>query len=83
MKKKRWFLVCFGIYRKSSGKPNKIWVDKGSKSYFRLKDKILREIVTSTCWAGNEGKSVIAEDPWRMIVKVYGDNAKKCFSLIN
>ena len=49
------------ILKESNGKPNKIWVDKGSKFYNNSFKKWLRDNNIEMYSTNNEGKSVIAE----------------------
>ena len=49
------------ILRKSIRKPNKIWVDKGSKFYKRSTKSWLEKNDIEMYSTDNEGKSVIAE----------------------
>ena len=50
------------ILDKSARKPNKIWVDKGSKFYNSSFKKWLKDNDIEMYSIHNEGKSVIAED---------------------
>ena len=45
----------------SNHKPNKVWVDKGSKFYSRSMKSLLQNNDVEMYSAHNEGKSVIAE----------------------
>ena len=47
--------------KKSNRKPNKIWVDKGSKFYNRSMKSFLHNNNIKTCSMHNEGKSVVGE----------------------
>ena len=49
------------ILKKSNGKPNKIWVDKGSEFYNNFFKKCLKDSDIEMYSTNNEGKSVIAE----------------------
>ena len=49
------------ILKKSNRKPNKIWVDKGSKVYKNSFKKWLQDNDIIMYSTNNEGKSVIAE----------------------
>ena len=49
------------ILKKSNRKPNKIWVDKGSKFYKKSFKKWLQDNDIIMYSTNNEGKSVIAE----------------------
>ena len=49
------------ILKKSNRKPNKIWVDKGSKFYKNSFKKWLQDNDIIMYSTNNEGKSVIAE----------------------
>ena len=51
----------------SGCKPNKIWVDKGSKFYIRLMKLWLQDNDTKMYSTHNEGESVVAErlEPWK------------------
>ena len=55
------------ILKESDRKPNKIWVDKGSKLYNRSRKSWLEKNGIEMCWMHNEGKSVIAERFIRII----------------
>ena len=47
------------LFKKSYGKPNKIWVDKGSEFYNRSMKSWLEKSVIETYLTHNEGKSVV------------------------
>ena len=49
------------ILKQSNSKPNKIWVEKGSKFYIAYFKKWLRDNDIVLYSAHNEGKSVVAE----------------------
>ena len=49
------------ILKESNGKPNKIWVDKGSEFYNNSFKKWLQENDIEMHSTHNEGKSVVAE----------------------
>ena len=49
------------ILKESNGKPNKIWVDKGSKFYNSSVKKWLKDNNIEMYSIHNEGKSVVAE----------------------
>ena len=49
------------IFKKSNPKPNKIWVDKGSKFYNNTFKKWIKDNDIKMYSTNNEGKSVIAE----------------------
>ena len=49
------------ILKESNGKPNKIWVDKGSQFYNRSMKSWLAKIGIETYSTHNERKSVVAE----------------------
>ena len=49
------------ILDESNGKPNKIWVDKGSKFYNRSQKSWLEKNDTQMHSTHNEGKSVVVE----------------------
>ena len=49
------------ILKESNRKPNKIWVDKGSKFYNSSVKKWLKDNDTETYSIHNEEKSVVAE----------------------
>ena len=49
------------ILHKSNRKPNKIWVDKGSKFYNRSMKLCLQDKDTEMCSIHNDGKPVVAE----------------------
>ena len=49
------------ILKESNGKPNKIWVDKGSKFYNSSVKKWLKDNDIKMYLIHNEGKSVVAE----------------------
>ena len=50
-----------GILKKSNGKPNKIWVDKGSEFYNNSFKKYLQDNDIVMYSTHNEGKSVVAK----------------------
>ena len=49
------------MLKKSAGKPNKIWVDKGSEFYNNHFKKWLKDNNIEMYLTNNEGKSVVAE----------------------
>ena len=49
------------VLNKSGPKPNKIWIDKGSKFYNRSMKSWLHDNSKKIYSTNNEGKSVIAE----------------------
>ena len=65
-----------------SCKPNKIWVDKGSRFYNRSMKSWLQDNVIEMCSTHNEGKPVIAERFIRTlknkILQIYDFSMEKC-----
>ena len=57
------------ILGKSNGKPNKIWVDKGSKFYNRPMKSWLEKNAIEMYSTHNEGKSLVAERFMRILKK--------------
>ena len=55
------------ILKKSNQKPSKLWVDKGSECYNNSFKKLLQDNNTEMYSTHNEGKSVVAERPIRIL----------------
>ena len=55
------------VLNESGCKPNKTWIDKGSKFYIRLMKLWLQDNDTKMYSTHNEGESVVAErlEPWK------------------
>ena len=70
------------ILKQSNGKPNKIWIDKGSEFYNTSFKKWLQENNIVMHSTHNEGKSVVAERFIRRLKKqnlqIHDFNIKKC-----
>ena len=62
------------IFNESNRKPNKIWVDRGSKFYNNSFKKCLGDNGSETYSANNEGKSVIAERFIKTLKKIISIN---------
>ena len=72
------------ILKQSNGKPNKIWVDKGSEFYKASFKKRLQDNDIVMYSTNNEGKSVVAERFIRTLKsKIYKHMCQKMCILIN
>ena len=64
--------VFQNILKESSRKPNKIWVDKGSKFHNSSFEKWLKDNDIEMCSINNDGKSVVTERFFRTLkTKIY------------
>ena len=73
-------------FKKSNRKPNKIWIDKGSKFYYNSFQKWLKDNDIEMYSTNNEGKSIIAERFIRTLktkIYKYMTAISKMFILIN
>ena len=66
------------ILKQSNRKPNKVWVDKGSKFYNSSFQKWLQYNDIETYSIYQEGKSVVADSICWWNLQIHNFNIKKC-----